>query len=53
MLESNNQKPISKKLKILKTNTTPIGDNSYTKKILKWKLKKNIYLAAKEILLFN
>jgi len=30
-------------------NATPIGDNSYTKKILNWKLKKNIFIAANEL----
>tara|TARA_B100000780_G_C21113837_1_gene450378 strand:+ start:1522 stop:2424 length:903 start_codon:yes stop_codon:yes gene_type:complete len=30
-------------------NSTPIGDNSYTKKILNWKLKKNIFIAANEL----
>jgi len=28
---------------------TPIGDNSMTKKFLKWKIKKNIFKAAQEI----
>ena len=31
-----------------KTNT-PIGDNSLTKSMLKWKLKKNIFIALKEM----
>ena len=30
-------------------NSTPIGDNSYTKKILNWKLKKDIFIAANEL----
>ena len=38
----------------LKNNSfTPIGNNSYTKKVLNWKLKKNIYLASKEIFLLK
>ena len=46
-----------KKIKInfkLKNNSfTPIGNNSYTRKILNWNLKKNIYIAAKEIFLLK
>ena len=30
-------------------NSTPVGDNSYTKKILNWKIKKNIFVAASEL----
>ncbi len=30
-------------------NATPIGNNTYTKKILNWKLKKNIFIAANEL----
>ena len=30
-------------------NSTPIGDNSYTKKILNWKIKKDIFIAASEL----
>jgi GDP-D-mannose dehydratase len=33
----------------LTKNSTPIGDNSYTKKILNWKIKKNIFIAAEEL----
>jgi len=35
--------------KNLSKNSTPIGDNSFTKKLLKWKIKKNIYIAANEL----
>ena len=31
------------------SNSTPIGDNSFTKKILKWNIKKNIFIAANEL----
>ena len=30
-------------------NSTPIGDNSYTKKFLNWKIKKDIFIAASEL----
>ena len=30
-------------------NSTPIGDNSIAKKKLKWKIKKNIYIATEEL----
>ena len=30
-------------------NSTPIGDNSHAKKLLKWKMKKTIYTALKEL----
>ena len=33
----------------LNSNSTPIGDNSFTKKILNWKIKKNIFIAANEL----
>ena len=33
----------------LTKNSTPIGDNSYTKKLLNWKIKKNIFIAANEL----
>lgn len=33
----------------LKTNFTPIGDNTFTKKVLKWRIKKNIFIAADEL----
>jgi len=33
----------------LTKNSTPIGDNSHTKKILNWKIKKNIFIAAEEL----
>lgn len=36
-----------------KNISSPIGVNSYTKKILKWKIKKNIFMAAKELFYFN
>ncbi len=32
-----------------KNTFTPIGDNRLTKKILNWKQKKNIFIAAKEL----
>ena len=35
--------------KNLSKNSTPIGDNSFTKKLLKWKIKKNIFIAANEL----
>jgi len=41
-----NKKFIIKKPKSL---FTPIGDNNYTKKILNWKIKKNIFFAAREL----
>ncbi len=34
---------------ILKNTYTPIGDNRFTKKILNWKPKKNIFSAAREL----
>ena len=36
-------------LKSKKKSLTPIGDNSITKRILNWKIKKNIFVAAKEL----
>ena len=36
-------------LKSKKKSLTPIGDNSITKRILNWKTKKNIFVAAKEL----
>ena len=33
----------------LNSNSTPIGDNSFTKKILNWKIKKDIFIAANEL----
>ena len=33
----------------IKNNLTPIGDNTFTKKILKWKIKKDIFVAADEL----
>ena len=36
-------------LKSKKKSFTPIGDNSITKRILNWKTKKNIFVAAKEL----
>jgi len=32
-----------------KSTNTPIGDNTLTKSILKWKLKKNIFIATREL----
>ena len=32
-----------------KQNQASIGDNSYTKKLLNWNLKKNIFIAVKEL----
>ena len=45
------KKNIKKKLtdNNLSKNSTPIGDNSFTKKLLKWKIKKNIFIAANEL----
>jgi GDPmannose 4,6-dehydratase len=37
------------KIKKLSYSSTPIGDNSLTKKLLKWKSKKNIIMAASEL----
>ena len=31
------------------SNSTPIGDNSFTKKILNWDVKKDIFIAANEL----
>ena len=36
-------------IKIKKKMSSSIGDNSFTKKILKWKMKKNIFIAVKEL----
>lgn len=36
-------------IKKKKNQSTPIGDNSYAKKLLNWKIKKNIYIAAQEL----
>jgi GDPmannose 4,6-dehydratase len=30
-------------------NSTPVGDSSFTKKILNWKIKKNIFIASSEL----
>ena len=35
--------------KVKNKTYSSIGDNSYTKKILNWKLKKDIFIAAKEL----
>ncbi len=35
--------------KVKKKRDSSIGDNSYTKKLLNWKLKKNIFIAVKEL----
>ena len=42
---------IKKELKSINTinNSTPVGDNSITRKKLKWKIKKNIFIAAEEL----
>ena len=31
------------------SNSTPVGNNSYTKKLLNWKIKKNIFIASSEL----
>ena len=36
-------------LKHKKNSHTPIGNNFFTKKTLQWKIKKNTFLAAKEL----
>ena len=36
-------------IKIKKKMSSSIGDNSFTKKILKWKMNKNIFIAVKEL----
>lgn len=41
------------KSNLINNSFTPTGNNSYTKKILNWKLKKNIYIASKEIFLLK
>ena len=48
LLQKNN---IKKKFRIKKLSysSTPIGDNSLTQKLLKWKSKKNIIMAASEL----
>ena len=33
----------------LNYTSTPIGDNSFTKRLLKWSIKKNIFVAANEL----
>jgi len=33
-----------------KKYTSPIGNNNLAKKILKWKIKKNVFIAAKELI---
>ena len=37
------------KTNYLRNNSTPVGDNSYTKKLLNWKIKKDIFVAAGEL----
>jgi len=32
-----------------KKNSTPIGDNSFTRKLLDWKITKNIFIASNEL----
>ena len=44
-----NKLKINLNTKILKNTYTPIGDNGFTKKILNWKPKKNIFSAAREL----
>lgn len=48
LLSLNNSKKIFL-IKNKKNQSTPIGDNSYAKKLLKWKIKKNIFIAAREL----
>ena len=48
LLQKNNIKRKFKNNK-LSYSSTPIGDNSFTKKLLKWKSKKNIIMAASEL----
>mgnify|MGYP001466158960 FL=1 len=36
-------------LKVKRKRASSIGDNSYTKKLLNWKLKKDIFIAVKEL----
>lgn len=48
LLRKNNLKIIPGGNKLL-NSSTPIGDNSFTKKILNWKIKKNILTAANEL----
>jgi len=48
LLKKNNIKK-NFKIKELSFSSTPIGDNSLTKKLLKWKSKKNIIIAASEL----
>ena len=44
-----NRSNIRIKSNIFKNTFTPVGDNSLTKKILNWRQKKNIFIAAKEL----
>ena len=44
-----NKLKINLNTEILKNTYTPIGDNVFTKKILNWKPKKNIFSAAREL----
>ena len=37
------------KMNNYKKKLAPIGDNSFTKKLLKWKIKKNIFIASSEL----
>ena len=48
LLKKNNIKKIFK-IKKISYSSTPIGDNSLTKKLLNWKSKKNIIIAANEL----
>ena len=44
-----NKSKINLNTDILKNTFTPVGDNRLTKKILNWKQKKNIFVAAREL----
>ena len=45
----NNKKFIFNKTK-KKKFTNPIGNNTFTKKTIKWKIKKNSFIAAQELI---
>ena len=48
LLKTNNLQNITN-LKTTTKKSSPIGDNLFTKKLLNWKLKKNIFEAVKEL----
>ena len=48
LLKTNKLKNITN-LKTTTKKSSPIGDNLFTKKLLNWKLKKNIFEAVKEL----